>query len=104
MIDLQAFKEVTEETKLFDGSIIHLKKPTQKIIIDMMAFEKNMKNADEQTALKEINKLLLIILNNNTENKLFEVEYIQKYFTFDTMLAFIKAYSDFAKKVQDQNF
>ena len=64
MIDLQAFKETTEELKLFDGEIVNLKKPTQKLIIDIMAFEDSVKKKNNVNIMDTLGKLLLSILNN----------------------------------------
>jgi len=104
MIDLQAFKETTEELKLFDGEIVNLKKPTQKLIIDMMAFEDSVKKKNNVNIMDTLGKLLLSILNNNIENKQFKIDYINENFTPETMMIFMKSYSEFAQNIQNQAF
>lgn len=104
MIDLQAFKEVTEEVKLFDGDIINIKKPTQQMIIDMMALQDDINKGNSKNLIEKVNKVLISILNHNTENKQFDIDYIKKYFNFETMQGFIKAYGDFASRINNQAF
>lgn len=104
MIDLNAFKETTEEVKLFNGEIINLKKPTQQMIIDMMALQDDINKKDSKKLIEKVNKLLISILNHNAENKQFDIDYIKNNFTYETMLAFIKAYGEFANKINNQDF
>lgn len=103
MIDLSLYKEQTEEVKLFDSSVIHLKKPTQGLIIEMMAVE-NQKGKKPLEIIKEVNTVLAKVLSNNTEEKQFTTDYIQDNFDIALATSFIKGYMDFATKIVTQDF
>ena len=100
MLDLNAFQEKTFEVKLLDGTVVELKKPSQKLVIDIMAHEEKMKNKDPKKVLNSFVNIMVEVLNNNTEGREFNRGYVEKYFSLDLGSLFLTAYIDFVKDIQ----
>lgn len=102
MLDLQAFQSQTFEVKLFDGEIINLNKPSQKLVLDIIAYEEKMKDKkDVKKVINSFASLILDILNNNAEGIKFNREYVDTYFNFEIGMAFIKSYMEFVQEVNN---
>ena len=54
MLDLTVLQEQTLEIKMLDGSTLRLRKPSQKLLLDFVAFENITKEADLQKQMEEI--------------------------------------------------
>ena len=101
MLDLQAFQQRTYEVKLFDGEIIKLTKPSQKLVIDIIAYEEKMKDKSNiRNILDSFVSLIVDILNTNLEGRKFTRAYVEKYFSFELGMVFLEGYINF---VQDIN-
>lgn len=101
ILDLQSFQQRTHEVRLFDGEVIKLTKPSQKLVIDILAYEEKMKDTSNVKAvLDSFVSLIMDILNNNTEGRKFTRGYVEKYFSFELGMVFIQSYIEF---VQDIN-
>jgi len=109
MLDLSVFQREYWEVKLFDGSIIHISKPSQRLVIDMMAVQQTFAdlntNPDKYTVediLKEFNDILMKILNNNKEEKKFTIKYIEQNFDLEIGNVFISEYMEFVNQIQNR--
>lgn len=100
MLDLQSFQRETFEVKLFDGSVINLNKPSQRLIIELMGLEAKLnKNASPTVALNSFIEIILSILNNNAEGLKFDREYVETYFDLEIGQAFVQGFMEFANGV-----
>ena len=104
MIDLSVFAAETEPVKLLSGEVINLNKPTQKIILNMMNMENDVKGKEPLEAIGVVNKNLVDILNNNADGKTFNIDFIETNFSYNLAYAFIQHYMDWATKIQTQDF
>lgn len=101
MLDLQAFQQKTYEVRLFDGEVIKLTKPSQKLVIDILAYEEKMKDkSNVRNILDSFVSLIVDILNTNLEGRKFNRAYVEKFFSFELGMVFIEGYINF---VQDIN-
>ena len=100
MLDLNAFQEKTFEVKLLDGTVVELRKPSQKLVIDIMAHEEKLKHKDPKKVLNSFINIMVEVLNNNTEGREFTRGYVEKYFSLDLGSLFLGAYIDFVKDIQ----
>ena len=64
MLDLQSFKEKSFELKMFDGEILKIKRPSQKMVIEMMGYEdtfKKNKNLSNRQRLERLYKFFKVM-------------------------------------------
>lgn len=100
ILDLQSFQQKTHEVRLFDGEVIKLCKPSQKLVIDIMAYEEKVKDTSNvKQVLDAFVSLLVDILNNNLEGRKFTRGYVEKYFSFDIGMVFLQSYIEFIQEV-----
>lgn len=106
-LDLTAFNNVLWDITLLDGTVLHIEKPKQKLILEIadmqkkaMDIEAHPDNYTPEQALALSNDLVLKILNSNIEKKVFKKDYIEKNLNFAMIQAIIKGYMSF---VQDVN-
>lgn len=93
MIDLGALKAQRKlyEIKLEDGSILHVKTPSQKMYVSMV----NMSNIGNLNAIEQMDfvyEVCVDIFNNNTENRNFTKEEITEMFDFNIAAYIIQDY------------
>lgn len=101
ILDLQSFQQRTHEVRLFDGEVIRLTKPSQKLVIDILAYEEKMKASNNtRDVLDSFASLIVDILNTNQEGRKFTRAYVDKYFNFEIGMVFVESYIEF---VQDIN-
>lgn len=107
MLDLSVFQREYLEVKLFDGTTIHIAKPSQRLVIDMMALQQkftdcSIDESDIQSALTDFNDIICKILNNNKEEKKFTIKYIENNFDLEIGNVFINEYMDFVNQIQNR--
>lgn len=101
-LDLTAFKKDYFEVKLPDGETINIGKPSQGLIIDMMAMEQKIKEIDTENTsdlMAIFNDVILKIINNNREEKKFTGKFIEDNFDFEIGQIFLNAYMEFVQEV-----
>lgn len=98
-LDLTAFKRQYFDVTLPDGTEIQIGKPTQSLIIDLMAMEQQI-NEDAGEMIELFNDVILKILNNNKEQKKYTAKYVQQQFDFEVGQIFIMAYMEFVQEIQ----
>lgn len=100
VLDLSAFVEDSLEIKMPDGTVLNIAKPTQKMVIMLIALRDKAENTSNYPEmLKAMNKVVTCILNNNDAGKLFTEADV------DTMnikmkTAIIQAYSEYIAGIQ----
>lgn len=100
MLDLSVLSGRTWELRLFDGSIINIRKPSQKMVMEMMLYERLFKEAGrEAEKIEKLAELVRDILNNNTDGKEFTKDFVNSEFSFDIAFAVIKGYMEFTQEL-----
>lgn len=100
LLDLNVLREQTMEIKLLDGSELRLKKPTQKLYLQFIAMEKDLKDADIAEQMEGIKALALAVLNNNTAGKVFED--LEEEYDLAIQEAIITAYGEFIAEIMSR--
>ncbi len=99
ILDLSIFREETADIRLADGAVLHLKKPTERLVIHML----QMKDVDEKSPPAEIlgtlNRIAQEILNNNADGVTFDMAVVSAMGT-DEKANIVTAYSDWATRLQ----
>lgn len=99
ILDLSVFTEETLDIKTVDGKLLHIPKPSQRMVIEMMKF----REIDENTAPEEIaaalDRMASLILNSNREGVRFDGSSVAALST-DAKTAILTAYSEFATRLQ----
>lgn len=95
-LDLSLFVNQTLDITLPDGSMIKVKKPTEKGVIKLMALQ----NVDEDKAFEAMNELIVFIMNSNKEGKVFTQEWIDDNLDWTMKTAVVQAYSEFINELQ----
>ena len=99
MLDLSVLREKTWELKMFGGEILNIKRPTQKMVIEMMGFEEIAQKKEVVATIDGFAAILLDILNNNTNGRVYEQEYVMENFDFAVGMAVIEEYIKFATEI-----
>lgn len=103
MLDLSVFKEKTFELKLFDGEVLNLKRPSHRQVINMMGYEQTFKNKNNHKNVDKMvntfSQMILDILNNNVEGKVFDQDYVEEYFDFNLGMTLVQAYMEFVQEI-----
>ena len=77
MLDLTVLVEKYFEIKMPDGEVVSIKKPTQKMALDLSNNKELIeaeKNKDIEKVIKIINDRVMIVLNHNKEGRVFKAE------------------------------
>ena len=99
ILDLTVFKRETLDITRMDGQKIHVKKPSQNMVIEIIKFRDiNTKTAPEKT-IAAVDDFVTMVLNDNTDGIKFARESVAA-IDLDIKLEIIKAYTSFMVKVQ----
>lgn len=93
MLDLSKKIEKPYEIKMFDGTILQIRKPSQEMLLDLVRLQDN--SEDMVVALEQFGKTLLKILNRNQNGKLY-TEAILDEFSIDMITAVIQDYLSYS--------
>lgn len=77
MLDLTVLVEKYFEIKMPNGEVVSIKKPTQKMALDLSNNKELIeaeKNKDIEKVIKIINDRVMIVLNHNKEGRVFKAE------------------------------
>lgn len=100
MLDLSVLKEKYWELKMFDGEVLLIKRPSQKMIMDMMGFEDTFKKEENpKIRIDAFVGMLSQILNNNINGKKLSDDYIASVFDFTIGMAVVQNYMEFAGEI-----
>lgn len=99
ILDLSVFKEETLDIKMMDGQVLHVRKPSQRMVIEIL----KLRDLDEHSAPEEIigavNKMVWTILNDNTEDVHF-APYVVENMSLEIKQAILNGYTEFTTKLQ----
>jgi hypothetical protein len=99
ILDLSVFEEETLDVKLSGDNVIHLKKPTQGLVIAMLRLRNMAENTPDEVALATMNIIAAKILSNNTDGIVFTQESVAA-LSIKTKHMLLSGYSEFAAEVQ----
>lgn len=91
MINLQEIANNNYELIYFDGTVLHLKKPTQALLRELLA----VSELDDEEVDKMFDVVYTVItktLNNNIEQRDFTEEQVREDFDIQTAFLFIQDY------------
>lgn len=105
VLDLRVFENNSWEIILPSSDKIHIKKPTQAMIIKMMKIEQRQKETanNPEEVFNALNDMVADILNFNLEGKKVTKSEIVG-FSMAQLEAIIQGYSDFATEINSQDF
>lgn len=103
-IDLNLLCNNTLEFILPDNTSLKVKKPTQKMIIQMMAL-KDIEKEEPEEQLNKVISLVAVILSHNTNNRTFTEDYLTNsdLYNYDMFTAIIQEYSNFIQYIVNKN-
>ena len=99
ILDLSIFDEETLDVKMVDGTIVHLKKPTQSLVIAMIRLRELSESTQPEEALAALNGITLKIMNNNADGIVFTPESVAE-LKLGVKNAILSAYSEFTLEFQ----
>ena len=99
ILDLSAFEEETLDVKLAEDKVIHLRKPTQGLVIAMLRLRNMDENTPDEVALATMNTIATKILNNNNDGIVFAPESVAA-LSIKTKHMLLTGYSEFAAEIQ----
>lgn len=105
ILDLGVFKKQTLPIRMPDGKLVHIKKPTQAMTIELLEVVEVMKDCDEGSMENYVDALYKSasgVLNHNTEGIEFDDQYIRDEISLPMLTAIYKGYCDFMNEVQNQ--
>lgn len=102
-LDLSVYEQKYLDLILFDKSIIHLKKPTQRLAIEMASLPQYLLEIDLNVIVTALNDVLINILNNNREGRIFTLADIDNW-EIELKNAVLEAYQAFLFELQNQDF
>ena len=99
VLDLSAYVEETADVTMADGNVIHLKKPTERLVIHLMQLRDIDENSEPLAILSTLNRIAQEILNNNADGAAFDLKTVSAMQT-DQKAAIIRAYSEWANELR----
>lgn len=99
ILDLKAFVDETLDISLADGKILHVPKPSQKMVLKILALHTIDADTPEEKAQEALNTLVHDILNSNIDGVSISLESVQA-LGENSKIAITNAYSEFMKKLQ----
>nr|DAU96699.1 MAG TPA: hypothetical protein [Caudoviricetes sp.] len=99
ILDLSVFQPETLDITMLNGEVIHIKKPEQGMVIELFKFRKLSEDANAKKAIRALNDMTALILNNNEDDVHFDRKSIEA-LSIDVKLAIVNAFTKFVLKVQ----
>ena len=103
ILDLSVYKQNTLDITLPDGEVVKTKKPTQKIVIQMVALGQ-INERNQASLLEGLVDVCAAILSNNTLGKVYTAEWVADNLDIVMIYAVVKAYTDFTQELQNNPF
>ena len=72
ILDLSVFQPETLDITMLNGKVIHIKKPEQGMVIELFKFRKLSEDANAKKAIRALNDMTALILNNNEDDVHFD--------------------------------
>ena len=67
VLDLRQYQEDTLDITMLDGSVVRVKKPTQKLVIKIMAFQGLAEDTAPDNVFAALDPSVLALLSNNAD-------------------------------------
>lgn len=100
VLDLSAFVEETLDIKMPDGSVLNIPKPTQRMVIAVLALREKAENKQGSEGLVDaMNGLVLNILNSNSNGTKFVKADVDG-MPLNMKSAILRAYTEYITGVQ----
>ena len=99
VLDLSVYRQETLDITMPDGAIVHIRKPTQAMLIKMLNMRGVDENAPSERIAGVIDDFVLGVLNSNTDGRTFAQKDMGS-LTLEMKTAIIDAYSAFAYELQ----
>ena len=99
ILDLSVFKDETADIRMADGTVLHLKKPTERMVIHMLQMKDLDENKPPLEILAQLNRISWEMLNNNADGVEFSVAAVSEMAT-EVKSNILMAYSDWATQLQ----
>lgn len=99
ILDLSAFRDETADIRMADGNVLHLKKPTEALVIELLQLRYVDGASMSVELLTALNRVCTAILNNNADGVAFTREAVAA-LQLDQKAAVVQAYTDFATRLQ----
>lgn len=99
ILDLSVFRDETADIRMAGGQVLHLKKPTQRMVIHMLQMKDLDADKPPLEVLAALDGMAFEILNNNRDGVQFTRKSVSE---MDTELKanILQAYADWATKLQ----
>lgn len=98
ILDLSAYREETADIILEGGRKLRLKKPSEKLVIQLLGL-RNLDENDPAAVLETLNGVTAAILNNNADGLTFGRDSIET-LSQDVKLRIVEAYTEYATQLQ----
>ncbi len=99
ILDLQAYQEETADIRMADGRVVRLRKPSERLVLELLRLKDVDPDGDAQEILDTLNRVTTAILNNNADGVTFPAGAVERLF-YDQKMAIVSAYTDFATQLQ----
>jgi hypothetical protein len=99
MLDLTQLKQVLFEIKLFDETVLQIKKPTQGMLNQLLKMEQYINGKGKKDNLKiidEIYSFITMVFNQNINDRTFTKKEIEEMFTAEVAMLVIEGYLQFS--------
>ena len=100
MLDLSVLAQETLDIKLLDGEIVHIKKPSKGLLIELNKADLEMeKETNFEKMVEMLERITAKILSNNTSKKMFTAEQLEELdIDYSLQTQIFKAYLEFVTK------
>ncbi len=100
MLDLSVLAQETLDIKLLDGEIVHIKKPSKGLLIELNKADLEMeKETDFEKMVEMLERITAKILSNNTSKKMFTAKQLEELdIDYSLQTQIFKAYLEFVTK------
>lgn len=99
VLDLSVYSKDTFDITMLDGAVLHIRKPTQAIVIEMMRLAQIQQ--DNQIGLLEgLIDICASILSNNLEGKAYSAEWVNDNLDITMVSAIVSGYTEYTKELQ----
>ena len=99
ILDLSVYREETADIRMSNGVVVHLNKPTEALVIELLQLRNVDATAASVELLDALNRVCRAVLNNNADGVEFGPEVVAA-LPMDQKAAIISAYTDFATRLQ----
>lgn len=99
ILDLSVYNDETADIRLKDGAVIHLRKPTEALVIELLQLRNIDAGSMSVELLDALNRVCGAILNNNADGVRFERDAVAA-LQLDMKTSIVQAYTDFATRLQ----